>query len=110
MRSYGWRRPTSPTRCCWWPAWRPRRGLLPPHHRRPFPPNLLSPQRDVAGGTGYCRRKVLLVKDKLEQLSALMKERQAALMQVTAVLEQRMQLEQAAGGGQQAPAAMQQKK
>ena len=74
------------------------------------PPLLL--QRDVAGGTDYCRRKVLLVKDRLEQLSGLVKERQAALMQVNAMLEQRLG-EQAAAGGQQAaagPAAGQQKK
>lgn len=29
------------------------------------------PQRDMEGGVDYCRRKVLLVKDKLEQLSQL---------------------------------------
>lgn len=39
-------------------------------------------QRDVAGGVDYCRRKVLLVKDKVEQLAGLVKQRQAALAQV----------------------------
>ena len=37
----------------------------------------------------YCRRKVLLVKDKLEQMSGLVRQRQAALAQVEALLEQR---------------------
>lgn len=34
--------------------------------------SLLPPvQRDIEGGVDYCRRKVLFVKDKLEQLSQL---------------------------------------
>lgn len=51
----------------------------------------------------YCRRKVLLVKDKLEQMSGLVRQRQAALAQVEALLEQRAG-EQAAAAGQQAAA------
>ena len=67
-------------------------------------------QRDVAGGIDYCRRKVLLVRDKVEQLASLVKQRQAALAQVDGLMEQRAGQEQqqaqqqgaAAAGGQQA--------
>ncbi|PRW44299.1 prefoldin subunit 5 [Chlorella sorokiniana] len=68
-------------------------------------------ERDIEGGVDYCRRKVLFVKDKLEQLSQLVKQRQAMLAQVDALLDQRMGEQQAAG--QQAaagPAAAGQKK
>lgn len=63
-------------------------------------------QKDVAGGADYCRRKVLLVKDKVEQLSQLVKERQAMLGQVEAALEQKLG-EQAAAQQQQRAAAQQ---
>jgi hypothetical protein len=58
----------------------------------------------VAGGVDYCRRKVLLIKDKIEELSALVRERQAMLGQVEAVLEARLG-EQAAQQQQQQLAA-----
>ena len=65
----------------------------------------------MEGGIDYCRRKVLLVRDKVEQLAALVKQRQAALGQVDALMEQRAGQEQqqqaAAAGGQ--PAAVQKK-
>ena len=56
---------------------------------------------------------MLLVRDKVEQLAALVKQRQAALAQVDALMEQRAGQEQqqqaaaAAAGGQ--PAAVQKK-
>jgi hypothetical protein len=61
-------------------------------------------QRDVAGGVDYCRRKVLLVKEKMEQLSQLARERQAMLGQVEAALDQKLGEQQA----QQQRAAAQQ--
>lgn len=53
-----------------------RRACLPPGCRPPEPHPRAPPQRDVAGGIDYCRRKVNLVRDKMEQLSALIKQRQ----------------------------------
>ncbi|KAL6778547.1 PFD5 [Auxenochlorella protothecoides x Auxenochlorella symbiontica] len=47
-------------------------------------------ERDLEGGIDYCRRKVLLVRDKTEQLSQLIKSRQTALAQVNALLEQKV--------------------
>ncbi|KAI3428698.1 hypothetical protein D9Q98_007522 [Chlorella vulgaris] len=61
-------------------------------------------ERDVAGGVDYCRRKVLLVKEKMEQLSQLARERQAMLGQVEAALDQKLGEQQA----QQQRAAAQQ--
>jgi hypothetical protein len=58
----------------------------------------------VAGGADYCRRKVLLVKDKVEQLSQLVKERQAMLGQVEAALEHKLGEQQAAAQQQRATA------
>lgn len=63
----------------------------------------------------YCRRKVLLVKDKVEQLAGLVKQRQAALAQVEALLEQHMGEQQAAAqaagqGATAGPAAAGQQK
>jgi len=37
-------------------------------HIHTVPPLPLATQRDIEGGVDYCRRKVLFVKDKLEQL------------------------------------------
>ncbi|KAL4428154.1 hypothetical protein ABPG75_002243 [Micractinium tetrahymenae] len=65
-------------------------------------------ERDVAGGIDYCRRKVNLVRDKMEQLSALIKQQQEALAQIDALLDAKMgeaAAQQAAGAGAQQPAA-----
>ena len=39
-------------------------------------------QKDVDGGADYCRRKVMLVRDNVEQLAQLLQSRQAALQQI----------------------------
>ncbi|EFN55291.1 hypothetical protein CHLNCDRAFT_134230 [Chlorella variabilis] len=62
-------------------------------------------ERDVPGGIDYCRRKVLLVRDKMEQLGQLVKERQAMLGQVEAVLEHKLGEQQQAAAAQQRAAA-----
>ncbi|PSC75447.1 prefoldin subunit 5 [Micractinium conductrix] len=73
-------------------------------------------ERDVAGGVDYCRRKVHLVKDKMEQLSQLIKARQEALGQIESLLEARMgeaaaaQQAGAAGAAAGPAAAAQQRK
>lgn len=46
-------------------------------------------QKDIDAGVEYCRRKVMLVKDQLEQLSKIIKSRQHALEQISMVLEQK---------------------
>lgn len=55
-------------------------------------------ERDAAGGADFCRRKVLLVRDKVEQLAGMANQRQAALRQVGAMLEAREREAAAAGG------------
>ena len=47
-------------------------------HIHTVPPLPLATQRDIEGGVDYCRRKVLFVKDKLEQLSQLVSARAVA--------------------------------
>lgn len=39
-------------------------------------------QRDADGGVEYCRRKVMLVKEKVEQLAKIIQARQVALEQI----------------------------
>ena len=47
-------------------------------------------QRDPAEGVAYCQRKVMLLGRKMEQLSALMKQRQAILSQAVMTLEEKV--------------------
>jgi hypothetical protein len=52
-------------------------------------------QRDIAGGVDYCKRKVTLVRDKLEQLSKIVQSRRGALQQIGALVEEKAAAEQA---------------
>ncbi len=46
-------------------------------------------QRDVAGGVDYCKRKVTLVREKLEQLTKIVQSRQGALQQIGALIDEK---------------------
>ena len=59
----------------------------PPPHTPPTTITLPALQRDVLGGVDYCKRKVLLVREKVDQLMQLVKARQGGLAQVEALLE-----------------------
>ncbi len=48
-----------------------------------------SVQRDVDAGIDYCRRKVMLVKDRVEQLSQIIQSRRDALQQIAIFVEQK---------------------
>ena len=43
-------------------------------------------QRDADGGVEYCRRKVMLVKEKVEQLAKIIQTRQVALEQIKGLI------------------------
>lgn len=49
----------------------------------------ISVQRDVDAGIDYCRRKVMLVKDRVEQLSQIIQSRRDALQQIAMYIEQK---------------------
>ncbi|KAI8101779.1 hypothetical protein M9434_006845 [Picochlorum sp. BPE23] len=46
-------------------------------------------ERDVDAGIDYCRRKVMLVKDRVEQLSQIIQSRRDALQQIAMYIEQK---------------------
>jgi hypothetical protein len=46
-------------------------------------------QRDVQGGVDYCRRKVVLVKDKVEQLAQIIQTRRGALQQIQMLMAEK---------------------
>jgi len=46
-------------------------------------------ERDVDAGIDYCRRKVMLVKDRVEQLSQIIQSRRDALQQIAVYIEQK---------------------
>jgi prefoldin alpha subunit len=46
-------------------------------------------ERDLPGSADYCIRKVMLVKDKVEELTKLIQSRQAMKQQVAGYMEQR---------------------
>lgn len=46
-------------------------------------------ERDLKGGEDYCRRKVLLLKDKMGDLGKLIQTRQAMKQQLLGTLEQK---------------------
>ena len=46
-------------------------------------------QKDIDGGVDYCRRKVMLVKDKVEQLAQIIQTRQQALTQIQTIAAER---------------------
>ena len=78
-----------------------RAGLLSRQLLSPPPPPSPRPQRDLPGGIDYCRRKVLLVQEKMAEIGGVVKQRQAMLEQVSGVLEQKVeQQQQQQKGGQ----------
>lgn len=50
-----------------------------------------SVQKDVDGGIDYAKRKVNLVRDKVEQLAQIIQTRQAALGQIQAFAAEKQQ-------------------
>lgn len=46
-------------------------------------------ERDVDAGIEYCRRKVMLVKDRVEQLSKIIQSRREALGQIAMLIHQK---------------------
>ena len=48
-------------------------------------------QKDVDGGIDYAKRKVNLVRDKVEQLAQIIQTRQAALGQIQAFAAEKQQ-------------------
>ena len=52
-------------------------------------------QKDVEGGIDYAKRKVNLVRDKVEQLAQIIQTRQAALGQIQAFAAEKQQAEAA---------------
>lgn len=46
-------------------------------------------ERDVDAGIEYCRRKVMLVKDRIEQLSRIIQSRREALGQIAMLISQK---------------------
>lgn len=46
-------------------------------------------ERDVDSGIEYCRRKVMLVKDRVEQLSKIIQSRREALNQIAMLVHQK---------------------
>ena len=48
-------------------------------------------QKDVDGGIDYAKRKVNLVRDKVEQLAQIIQTRQAALAQIQAFAAEKQQ-------------------
>lgn len=46
-------------------------------------------ERDVDAGVEYCRRKVMLVKDRIEQLSRIIQSRREALGQIAMLIQQK---------------------
>ena len=84
----------------WLHACVPGRPAEPPAAEPPPPPSP-RPQRDLPGGIDYCRRKVLLVQEKMAEIGGVVKQRQAMLEQVSGVLEQKVeQQQQQQKGGQ----------
>ena len=48
-------------------------------------------QKSVAEGADYCKRKVMYLKDKLDQIGGLIKEKQRVLVDVNGALARRQQ-------------------
>jgi hypothetical protein len=53
-------------------------------------------QKDVDGGIDYAKRKVNLVRDKVEQLAQIIQTRQSALNQIQAFAAEKQQAAEAA--------------
>ncbi|KAK9816040.1 hypothetical protein WJX74_007990 [Apatococcus lobatus] len=53
-------------------------------------------ERSPADGTDYCKRKVNMLKDQLDQIGQVMREKQRIMQQVTAVLQQKLAAQQRA--------------
>lgn len=47
-------------------------------------------ERDVEGGVGYCRGKVMEIKEQVAELSKVLGQRQQILMRVAGMLQERM--------------------
>lgn len=48
-------------------------------------------QKSAAEGTDYCKRKVMYLKDKLDQIGGLIKEKQRVLVDINGALARRQQ-------------------
>lgn len=59
------------------------------HSRRIITVISMIVQRDVDAGIAYCRRKVMLVKDRVEQLSQIIQSRRDALQQIALYINQK---------------------
>lgn len=46
-------------------------------------------EKDVDGGVEYCRRKVMLIKDQIEQLSQVIQQQHGALSQIQAIAQEK---------------------